>query len=132
MTQSHAILLHVAGQAGLLGSTPEVAATALMLLELSREIRDPYVSLSYSACFAEERGEFVASLPSPLARLEAFAAKSSAFLCGEFTFVDLVWADLLEQLVALEPTALDACPRLQAHSAACWALPKVAAYRGAF
>ena len=131
LTQSHAILLHVAREAGMDGSTPATAAAALMLLELSREVRDPYVRLAYSplAVFEAKRADFVDSLAQPLARLEAFASKSSAFLCNELTFVDLVWTDLLEQLVVLAPALLDSCPRLQALVAAVNGLPKMAAYR---
>ena len=129
LTQSHAILQHVARLGGLEGTTGEVQATALMLLELSRELRDPYVKLSYGSSFETRKGAFIASLDAPLARLEAFAAKSGAFLCGEFTFVDLVWADLIEQFLCLAPDCLAACPTLQAHQQAVWALPKMAAYR---
>jgi glutathione S-transferase len=131
LTQSHAILLHVAGLAGLLGSTPAIAAEALMLMELSRDVRDPYVALSYSsrAEFAANRENVVASFRGILDKLEAFARQSAAFLLGEFTFVDLVWSDLLEQLVTLSPDILSNCPTLQALVAAVWALPNVAAYR---
>ena len=43
--------------------------------------------------------------------------------------MDFVWADLLEQLVTLEPSCLAAAPTLKAHMGAVNALPQIAAYR---
>ncbi len=56
-------------------------------------------------------------------------ALTRAFFTAELTFVDFVWADLLEQMVTLEAACLAGAPTLQKHLAAVFALPNVAAYR---
>lgn len=48
---------------------------------------------------------------------------------AELTFVDFVWADLLEQMAALAPGCLDSAPAARAACDAVAALPAVAAYR---
>ena len=86
ITQSQAILLHVAKKARLMGATDEARAQALMLLGCSADLRDALVTLSYGGTFDADRDAFVTG---PLARmvkcLEAFAAKhasSGPFLLG--------------------------------------------------
>lgn len=79
ITQSTAILLHVAKKARLMGSTPEARAQALMLLGVSADLRDKFVALSYGAGFDAARGPFVSGpLAAAVASLEAFAAKHAA------------------------------------------------------
>ena len=132
ITQSQAILLHVAKKARLMGATDESRAQALMLLGVSADLRDAFVSLSYGGSFDTARGAFVSGpLAATVKSLEAYAAKSGGpYLLGtELTFVDLLWADLLEQLVTLEPSCLAAAPTLKKLIDAVYALPKVAAYR---
>ena len=130
MSQSHAILLHVAREAKMDGTTPVLRAKALELLELSRDVREPYVSLSYSdkeAFEANKPGFVEGTLKPVLSSLEA--AVVGPFLLSEFTFVDLIWFDLLEQFVALAPDCLDGKPRLTAFVEAVGALPKMAAFK---
>ena len=155
ITQSQAILLHAAKKARLMGATDEARAQALELLGVSADLRDAFVTLSYGD-FDAGRGGFVSGpLASTVKSLEAFAAKSAGpYLLGgacrcaalaalrcadaplprscpaaELTFVDFVWADLLEQLVTLEPACLAAAPTLKKLIDAVYALPNVAAYR---
>ena len=134
ITQSQAILLHVAKKARLMGGTAEARAQALMLLGVSADLRDAFVSLSYGGAFDTARGAFVAGpLAGAVKSLEAFAAKRAAagpYLLGaELTFADFVWADLLEQMVTLEPACLAGAPTLKKLIDTVYALPNVAAYR---
>lgn len=112
ITQSDAILAHVARAASLDGSTPALRARAAMLLGLAADLRSPcvrlrmrmraylrahaltllfircsYVSLVYNnASFDAARAPFVDGTLAPMiASLEAFATKSAAlgpFLLG--------------------------------------------------
>jgi glutathione S-transferase len=132
ITQSQAILLHVAKKARLMGGTDEARAQALMLLGVSADLRDAFVTLSYGGSFDTARGAFVSGpLASTIKSLEAFAAKSGGpYLLGaELTFVDFLWADLLEQLVTLEPACLAGAPMLKKLIDTVYALPKISAYR---
>jgi len=130
LTQSHAILQHVAEKAGLAGSTPAARARSLMLLELSRDVRTPYVNFCYSGSLAG-KDALLAALAPTLGALETYIATTPGpFLMEEFTYVDLVWADLLEQILVLSPSASFATlPRLTAFQAHVAALPAIAAYR---
>lgn len=132
LTQSHAIMLHVAREGQLDGSTPLLRAHVLMLLELSRDVRDPFVSLCYGgaeAAFEGAKEAYVNGTLAPiLAKLEAFAA-GGPWLLSEFTYVDLVWYDLLQQFVALSPGCLAAAPKLAALVAAVDALPLMASFK---
>lgn len=132
LTQSHAILLHAARLANLLGSTAEVQAEALMLLEQSRDVRSAYVSLSYMdpASFSASKGQVVQQIRGQLDKLEAFVkpttSGSDSFMLGELTFVDFVYADLLEQLETLSPGLVG--PKLRAVLASVMALPRIREY----
>jgi hypothetical protein len=95
------------------------------------------VNLSYMdpAGFKAEKGRVVDKLKGQLDKLEAFAAskqktsasQSECFLLGELTFVDLVYADLLEQLETLSP-GLVAGPTLRAVMASVANLPRIREY----
>ena len=62
-----------------MGSTPEARAQALMLLGVSADLRDPFVSLSYGGAFESARAAFVSGpLAAAVKALEAFAAKNAA------------------------------------------------------
>jgi hypothetical protein len=101
ISESDAILLHVAKAARLMGSTDAKRAQALMLLGVARDLRGRYVSLSYGPDFAGNRGAFEQGpLAATVAQLEAFAVKHAEaeqpFLLGG----------------APQRRSLDACSRL--------------------
>lgn len=132
LTQSQAILLHLAKKARLMGSTDEARAQALMLLGVSADLRDAYVALSYDSAFASAREPFVSGkLAQTVKRLEAYLVKTGGpYLLGaELTYVDLLWADLLEQLETLEPACLASAPKLKEHMKTVNDIPQIAKYR---
>ena len=104
ITQTNAIILHLAGKAGILGSTSELQAKAHQLLCFSQEVRTPYCMVCYRSTadtFEAMRDEAMDMTIRPkIEQLGALCDKSTGpYLLGEeLTYADLLWADLLEQV----------------------------------
>merc|ERR1712106_673417 len=118
LTQSAAILRHVARRSNLVGKTEEECARAEMLADVVGDYRSPLVSLCYNPKFAQEMlnqwvsgtGDFKGSpLKNRLENLERFLKSGKGdWSAGEnLTFVDFLLLELLDQHRLLIPGCLD-------------------------
>ena len=142
LTQTIAILQHLADEAGLAGKSPEERASATMLFGLSQDVRKQYTNAAYNPRFDDMRDGLVDHLKSTaLPELEAYvgatphggkAKRSSGnglhLVGGAMTYVDLLWFDLLAQFLKIEPTVLDNLPNLKEIHATVLGTPSIAAY----
>ena len=135
ITESTAILVHVATLCGLAGKDAKSAAKLLMLHGVLGDLRAEYVTMSYSSGESHEarKSTLIAeTLPKALDGFEAFLygdADGPWLLGNELSYMDLELADLLEQLLELHPSCLANAPGLSALVVAVNALPAIAAYR---
>lgn len=135
LTESTAILVHVAGLCGLAGKDAKSAAKLLMLHGVLSDLRSEYVNMSYSAGESHEslKASLIAqTMPKALGGFEAYLygdADGPWLLGNELSYMDLELADLLEQLLVLDPGCLAKAPGLTALVTAVNALPAIAAYR---
>ena len=112
LTQTNAILQHIADRAGMSGDTAEEKARVAMLFGFSGDVRKRYTTAAYSKDFHLLKPELVEYLKAKLAELEAFAkehgcSSSLGLVSEKITYVDLLWYDLVDQFVQMEPTILD-------------------------
>lgn len=130
ITQTNAILQHLADRAGLSGTTEEERAKVNMLFGLSGDVRRRYTGAAYSPKFDEMRPGLVESIEQKLAELDQFLG-SREYLVGQgVTVSDLLWYDLIDQFLVLDPTILDQrCPNLRAFHSRFHNDPKIVAYR---
>ena len=135
LTESSAIILCVAEEAGLLGSSPAARGAAHMHFSLASETRWQWIELVYNTsaeAYPGAKDAFVRGKLRP--RLAALAGalrrRGGPYLQGrEMTYADVVWADLLEQLAAFAPDASSDLPELGALQSAVNGLPRIASYR---
>merc|ERR1711920_186462 len=112
LTQSTAILRHIARKHNMLGSTPEECAVVDELLEEAKDMNSRFVGMCYNADFEHLKPAFLQRLPYYLGRLEAFLT-SEWFAGSSLTCADFALWHQIEQLVLLEASCLDEFPRLQ-------------------
>uniref|UniRef100_A0A0G4FS09 glutathione transferase n=1 Tax=Chromera velia CCMP2878 TaxID=1169474 RepID=A0A0G4FS09_9ALVE len=134
ISQTNAIILHLAEKIGIAGKDPSERALAHMLLCQSQDVRSKYVQMSYCrpANFESLKTEVVSQfLPAKLKELAAFFDKYEGpyFLGKALTYPDLVFYDLFDQFVNLSPGCLDEVPSLKAFVHHMESLPAIAAYK---
>ena len=134
LTQSNAILRHIAEEHGMAGSTPAERATVSMLADCAMDLRNAIVRAVYveQAQYEQARRNLMTKMvPGMMSRLvkcldgkDWFASASGS----SPTFIDFVLYELMDQLRTMEPGCLDAYPQTTAFLARFEALPKIAAY----
>ena len=159
LTQSRAILFHIAGQHDLAGATAHERALCQMAVDCAFDLFSDLFGVTYcnfltpsafepavhragedqclpiSPRFVRMRATFLSkTLPTHLAHFVRFLrASNTAWLVGTAspTCADIVAAEVLDQLLAFEPLCLDGadCAALRELHARVLALPKVCSYR---
>lgn len=131
VTQSNAIIRHLARKADLLGSTLEAATRVDIMLEEAMDLRNRTIGMAYRP----PGGDYEAALPqyektlrSHLARYESFLGESPWFAGDAITACDFVMYELLDQNALMVKGVLDAFPRLAAYQARFATLPSIAAF----
>lgn len=108
ITQSNAILRYIARKHDLVGKTEEEQYKVDMLEQEIFDFRMKFVGLCYSPEFEKRKQQFLVDVKVGLGRFEKWIEKGSKWLAGDdFTYVDIVLYDVLDQHLVLEPKILD-------------------------
>merc|ERR1712066_871600 len=128
ITQSNAILRHIARKHDMLGKNDMERAMVDMMADESMDLRNGWVRLCYNPDFENLKDAYLKGLTSKLDRFSNFLAKKSWFAGDSLTFVDFVMYELMDQHKFLAPDLLKPYPNLEAFQARFEALPKVSQY----
>lgn len=130
VTQSNAIIRHIARKAELLGSTPEAATRVDIMLEEAMDLRNRTVGMAYgrNGNYEEALPAYEKTLRLNMAKYDSFLGESPWFAGNAVTACDFVMYELLDQNALMVKGVLDAFPKLAAFHAKFAALPAIAAY----
>jgi len=128
VTQSNAILRHIARKHDMLGKNDMERAMVDMMADESMDFRNGWVRLCYNPDFDNLKDAYLKGLTSKLDRFSKFLANKSWFAGDSLTFVDFVMYELMDQHKLLVPDLLKPYPNLEAFQARFEALPKVSQY----
>lgn len=130
LSEFTAILSYLATKAGLAGAKPEEKATMDMLVSVSQEVRGRYVRAVYGD-FEAEREDLVRVVEAKCQQVSRFYSRQAEgpYLLGQsITFADIVWMDLIDQLLELCPSVFDQFPNLKKLHSAVKLHPKIQSY----
>ena len=128
ITQSNAILRHIARKHDLVGKTEKEKAMVDMMADQSMDFRNGWVRLCYNADFSNLKATYLKSLPETLQRFSEFLGSKKWFAGDSLTFVDFVMYELLDQHKLLSPNCLKEFENLKSFTERFEALPRIAAY----
>lgn len=128
ITQSTAILRHVAKKAKLTGKDDVEDARLGMLEQQAVDLRTGLAKLAYSDKYEQERPDFVKSIPSLLKPWSDYLGQKNFLLGDRLTYVDILLADILNVYELFEPSALTAFPNLSGLLQRVEALPGIASF----
>ncbi|XP_061435986.1 glutathione S-transferase Mu 1-like [Lethenteron reissneri] len=128
LTQSNAILRHIARKHGLVGQTEKQQAMVDMLENEAMDIRMRLVYLCYGPDFAKNRPGFLESVPPKMQALSTFLGDKEWFTGDKLTYVDLVLYDVLDQHRLFDASLLLPHPNLGQFLQRVEALDKIAAF----
>uniref|UniRef100_A0A7S4IF88 glutathione transferase n=1 Tax=Prymnesium polylepis TaxID=72548 RepID=A0A7S4IF88_9EUKA len=131
VTQSNAIVRHLARTSGLLGSTTEAAARCDIMLEEGMDLRNRTVGMAYRPPGGDYDGALPAyeeTLRAHLTKCSKYLGSSKWFAGDELTACDFVIYELLDQNALMVKGVLDAYSNLKDYHARFRALPEIAAY----
>eukprot|EP01098_Paradermamoeba_levis_P002026 TRINITY_DN1235_c0_g1_i1.p1 TRINITY_DN1235_c0_g1~~TRINITY_DN1235_c0_g1_i1.p1 ORF type:complete len:253 (+),score=66.79 TRINITY_DN1235_c0_g1_i1:94-759(+) len=129
ITQSNAILRHLARKHNLYGKTHEDQARIDMLLDQAMDLRNAFVRVIYGSNFDQNVVQHLSqTAPRFFASFEKYLGDKNFFLGSEVTVADFHLYEMFDQHRLLEPTSLDAFPHISAFVKRFAALPKIAQY----
>jgi len=128
ITQSNAILRHIARKHDLVGKTEKEKAMVDMMADQSMDFRNGWVRLCYNPDFNNVKETYLKSLPETLKRFSDFLGSKNWFAGDSLTFVDFHMYELLDQHKLLVPNCLKEFENMQSFMERFEALPKIAAY----
>ncbi|KAL4226000.1 Glutathione S-transferase Mu 3 [Mactra antiquata] len=111
ITQSNAILKHIARKYQLDGETEKEKALVDMLLDQAMDLRNGIVRLCYNPDYENLKVAYFESLPPNLALYEKRLSKSTWFAGEKVTVADFPFYELLDQLTRMKPDVLSAYPK---------------------
>jgi len=128
LTQSNAILKHIARKNNLIGTTIKEQALADMAADQVMDLRNGFVRLCYGGKFAEMKEPYLASLPNQLRLFSNFLG-TKPWLVGEaITFPDFHLYEMLDEHKHLKPDCLKEFPNLEAYCERFEKLPAIEKY----
>lgn len=128
VTQSNAILRHIARQHNMCGTTVLERARVDMMADQVMDFRNGWVRLCYNPDFDNKKGEYLASLTKTLESFSNFLG-TNTWTAGEtLTFPDFHLYELLVQHQMLVPDCLAKLSNLANFVQRFQELPQIAAY----
>jgi len=131
LVQSNAILRHLARtlEGNYYGSNEKERVLVDMYIDAVEDIRLKYLKLIYvDQCSDDAKATFLKDyLPGVLAPFEK-AIKDTNIVGEPFTIADLSFLELVEVLVALSPSSIEAFPQIKAWHSRAVARSQIAAY----
>ncbi|XP_046575277.1 glutathione S-transferase Mu 3-like [Haliotis rubra] len=128
LTQSNAILRHIARTHNCLGETEKEKAEGDMMLDQAMDFRNGIVGLCYSSDYEKKKAAYFDALPAKLEVFENFLVNRAFFAGSKVTVCDFPMYELLDQTRIMKPGSLDKFPKLLAFLTRFEALPKIKAY----
>ncbi|XP_078342174.1 glutathione S-transferase Mu 1-like [Oculina patagonica] len=129
ISQSNAILRHIARKHDLCGSTEEEKIRVDVAENQLVDFRDKFTDLCYNSNFENLKDDYIKNVKSSLKQLSDFLGERK-FLAGEkITFVDFVLFETMDHHRIFEPSLLEPHKNLQEFVKRIEELPTVAAYR---
>eukprot|EP00090_Calanus_glacialis_P026247 TRINITY_DN4123_c0_g1_i1.p1 TRINITY_DN4123_c0_g1~~TRINITY_DN4123_c0_g1_i1.p1 ORF type:complete len:219 (-),score=42.10 TRINITY_DN4123_c0_g1_i1:109-765(-) len=128
ITQSNAILRHIARKNGLCGESVEEKARVDMMADCAMDLRNTIARLVYNPDYDNLLPQYIERLPSILEPFSKFLAANPWFVGQKVTFVDFPMYELLDQLRSMIPNCLKNYPNLIQFLDRFEKLPKIAAY----
>ena len=128
ITQSNAILRHIARKHDMLGKNDKERAMVDMMADESMDLRNGWVRLCYNPDFDNLKEAYLKGLASKLERFSKFLADKAWFAGDSLTFVDFVMYELIDQHKFLAPNCLKKFPNLEEYRTRFEELPKIAEY----
>ena len=132
ITQTGAILQHLAAKSGLDGKTTIEKAHVNMLFGFSQDVRSRYTRAAYSSDFKSMKPDLLVWLDTKLIELEQWKEQNFCkyLVSDEVLYIDLLWWDLLDQLIVLSNKGLmDGKPSLREFYERVGRLPQIQTYR---
>ncbi|KAK3739513.1 hypothetical protein QZH41_016188 [Actinostola sp. cb2023] len=130
VTQSNAVLRHIARKHGLCGETAKEKSIVDVLENQLMDFRNGFVGLCYNPNnFEENKKAFLKKVSISIKAFADFLGEKNYLAGDKITFVDFVMYELLDQHKVLEPSLLESHANLQVnHSQWLPALPAIAKY----
>lgn len=128
ITQSNAILKHVARKHKLDGATEKDKAVVDMLLDQAMDLRNGVVRLCYNPDYEKLKEEYFKNVQATLVALEKKLGDKLWFAGDTITVADFPLYELLDQHVHMKSDLLDAYPKLLKFLDRFRDLPKVKEY----
>jgi len=129
ITQSNAIIRHLARKYNLLGADAQEMAKVDIMLEEGMDFRNRTVRMAYGGGFEANMADYAATLHTHLAKYATFLGEGKWFAGGDgVTACDFVMYELLDQNSLMISGCLDAFPTLQAYTNLFAALEPIASY----
>lgn len=128
ITQSNAILKHIARKHKLDGATEKEKAVVDMMLDQAMDLRNGIVRLCYNKDYESLKGDYFKNIPTALALFEKKLENSLWFAGDKITVCDFPIYELLDQLRLMKEDSLNNYPKLLAFLSRFEALPSLQKY----
>jgi len=128
LTQSNAILRHLARKHDLIGQTSAERARCDLAAEQICDLRKTFVTLCYSEDFKSQLLDYVSKLPKSLQPFEDFLGENPWLAGQNITWADFLAWEYFDQHVLLKPDCLASFPRLTAYHLRFKDEPKIKAF----
>merc|ERR1712179_320576 len=128
ITQSNAILRHIARKHDLVGKTEKEKAMADMMADQAMDFRNGWVRLCYNSNFENVKDDYLKALPKTLQMFSDFLGSKSWFAGESLTFVDFHMYELLDQHKQLVPNCMKELENMTSFMERFESLPKIAEY----
>ncbi|CAB4069505.1 GST [Lepeophtheirus salmonis] len=128
LTQSNAIIRHIARKNDLCGKTENEKVKVDLLAEQAMDFRNGFARLCYNPNFESLKDEYLKSIQDKLKEFSNFIGKSSWFTGESITFADFIIYELLDQHRLLSSKLLDPFQNLRDFLDRFEKLPKIAKY----
>jgi len=128
ITQSNAILRHIARKHKLDGETAVEKAVVDMLLDVVMDLRNAVVRLCYNKDYESLKGDHLKSVQASFALYEKKLGDNDWFAGNKITVPDFHFYEMFAQHLLMFPGCFDAYPKIKAFVARFENLPKVKEY----
>jgi len=132
LSQSVAIIRHMARENGLYGSNSKEQALIDQLADGEADLREKYIKMIYTN-YDDGKAGFLKELPNSLTVFEGLLKSNNGgtgfFVGNKISWADYRMFDLLDNLLVLSSDCLDSFPLLKAFHCRIASRPKLAAYR---
>jgi len=128
ITQSNAILKHIARKNELVGSSLKEQAEADMAADQVMDLRNGFVRLCYGSNYAENKEKYLQGLPKTLKLFSDYLGTKSWLVGEKITYPDFHLYEMLDQHKQMKPDCLKDYSNLEAYCDRFEKLPAIEKY----